>query len=81
MAIQTVRELKEYLSKNLNKVLGQKRAISVRRYLQSKNIPSSRVTVIGRGAVNFLNSCFTAESCTDFEHRENRRCEFQLNDL
>ena len=72
---------KEYLLKNLNKVLGQKRAISVRKYLQSKNIPSSRVTVIGRGAVNFLNSCFTAGSCTDFEHRENRRCEFQLNDL
>ena len=72
---------KEYLLKNLNKVLGQKRAISVRRYLQNKGILSSRVTVIGRGAVNFLNSCFTAESCTDFEHRENRRCEFQLNDL
>ena len=71
---------KEYLSKNYNKILGKNRGISVRRYLHAKGIPNSRVTVIGRGSVNFLNSCFTSESCTDQEHRENRRCEFQLND-
>ena len=71
----------EYLLKNYNKLLGKNRAISVRRYLHAKGIPNSRVTVIGRGSVNFLNSCFTSESCTDQEHRENRRCEFQLNDL
>jgi len=70
----------EYLLKNYNELLGKNRGISVRRYLHAKGIPNSRVDVIGRGSVNFLNSCFTAESCTDQEHRENRRCEFQLND-
>ena len=71
----------EYLLKNYNKLLGKNRAISVRRYLEYKGIARSRVNVIGRGSVNFLNSCFKPESCTDAEHRENRRCEFQLNDL
>jgi len=71
---------KEYLDKKFNVLLGKNRAISTRRYLEYKGILRSRVNVIGRGAVNFVNSCFSAELCTDSEHRENRRCEFQLND-
>ena len=71
---------KEYLEKKFNVVLGKNRAISTRRYLEYKGIARSRVNVIGRGAVNFVNSCYKPEFCTDAEHRENRRCEFQLND-
>lgn len=71
----------EYLAKKFNVVLGKNRATATRRYLESKGIARSRVNVIGRGAVNFVNSCYKAENCTDSEHRENRRCEFQLNDI
>ncbi len=71
----------EYLEKKFNVVLGKNRATATRRYLESKGIARSRVNVIGRGAVNFVNSCFKPENCTDLEHRENRRCEFQLNDI
>lgn len=71
----------EYLKQNFNVVLGKNRGTAVRRYLEHKRISKSRITVIGRGAVNFVNSCFKAENCTDSEHRENRRCEFQLNDI
>ena len=71
----------EYLAKKFNVVLGKNRATATRRYLESKGIARSRVNVIGRGAVNFVNSCFKPENCTDLEHRENRRCEFQLNDI
>ena len=67
--------------KGRNVVLGKNRATATRRYLESKGISRSRVNVIGRGAVNFVNSCFKPENCTDLEHRENRRCEFQLNDI
>ena len=75
-----IKEIQEYLDKKFNVLLGKNRAISTRRYLEYKGILRSRVNVIGRGAVNFVNSCFSAELCTDSEHRENRRCEFQLND-
>ena len=71
---------KEYLDKKFNVLLGKNRATATRRYLEYKGIARSRVNVIGRGAVNFVNSCFKPELCTDAEHRENRRCEFQLND-
>ena len=71
---------KEYLDKKFNVVLGKNRATATRRYLEYKGIARSRVNVIGRGAVNFVNSCFKPDLCTDIEHRENRRCEFQLND-
>ena len=72
---------KDYLEKKFNVVLGENRAVSTRRYLEYKGIARSRVNVIGRGAVNFVNSCYEPEFCTDSEHRENRRSEFQLNDL
>lgn len=71
---------KEYLDKKFNVLLGKNRATATRRYLEYRGIARSRVNVIGRGAVNFVNSCFKPELCTDAEHRENRRCEFQLND-
>ena len=71
---------KDYLEKKFNIVLGKNRAISTRRYLEYRGIARARVNVIGRGAVNFVNSCYKPEFCADAEHRENRRCEFQLND-
>ena len=71
---------KEYLENKFNVVLGKNRATATRRYLEFKGIARSRVNVVGRGAVNFVNSCFNIEDCTETEHRENRRCEFQLND-
>ena len=71
---------KEYLENKFNVVLGKNRATATRRYLEYKGIARSRVNVVGRGAVNFVNSCFNIEDCTETEHRENRRCEFQLND-
>ena len=36
---------------------------------------------IPMGATNYVNNCYNDESCTEAEHRENRRCEFQINDV
>ena len=66
---------------NYNLWLSEKRAESVRTYLIYKKINTKRTFNIPRGATNYVNNCYRPEQCTEAEHRENRRCEFEINDI
>ena len=66
---------------NYNLWLSEKRAESVRNYLIYKGINAKRTFNIPRGATNYVNNCYRPEQCTEAEHRENRRCEFEINDI
>ena len=68
---------KQYYNLNLSK----KRANTVSDYLVKSGISSKKITTIPRGATNYVNNCYSSEDCTEAEHRENRRCEFEINDL
>ena len=68
-------------SQDYNLRLSKNRAQRVRVYLSYKGINMKRTFNIPMGATNYVNNCYTNESCTEAEHRENRRCEFEINDV
>ena len=68
-------------SQDYNQRLSKNRAQRVRVYLSYKGINMKRTFNIPMGATNYVNNCYTNESCTEAEHRENRRCEFEINDV
>ena len=61
-----------------NVMLSQKRANSVKRYLESKGIEARRMTAVGYGKTKPLNLCDCQRNifCTDAEYEVNRRAEF-----
>lgn len=63
-----------------NKVLSQKRAQNVKKYLVDNGINKKQITiVIGKGATNLVNDCVRGEDC-DKEHNEmNRRVELKVS--
>ena len=63
---------------NLN--LSKRRASTVNNYLIKNGIPSKQILIEPRGATNYVNNCYLPTDCTEAEHRENRRCEFEIND-
>ena len=64
-----------------NLKLSKNRAQTVRVYLSYKGISMKRTFNIPMGSTNYVNNCYQDEDCTEAEHRENRRCEFQINDI
>ena len=61
-----------------NQVLSERRAQAVSNYLISKGINSSRLVSNGYGEKQLLNRCADGVSCTEREHRANRRTQFRL---
>jgi peptidoglycan-associated lipoprotein len=61
-----------------NLKLSQARANSVKKYLEARGIDSSRLTSVGYGETRLINSCRNGVSCSDDEHRKNRRVVFTV---
>ncbi|QIE58616.1 OmpA family protein [Rasiella rasia] len=61
-----------------NQDLSERRAQAVVRYLESKGINSSLLVANGYGETKLKNRCSDGVSCTEREHRANRRTEFRL---
>ncbi|MEE2802403.1 MAG: OmpA family protein [Bacteroidota bacterium] len=65
-------------SKTSNQALSERRAQAVANYLISKGINASRIVANGYGESRLKNRCADGVSCTEREHRANRRTEFRL---
>ncbi|MFK7798674.1 MAG: OmpA family protein [Aureispira sp.] len=61
-----------------NRELSEKRAIAVKKYLEKKGIPSSRLVARGYGESQLLNGCKDGVNCSKDEHARNRRTEFKI---
>jgi len=61
-----------------NKRLSQRRANSAKNWITAKGIDPSRIKAIGFGEAKILNRCKNGITCTDDEHRFNRRTEFRI---
>ena len=59
-----------------NQSLSQKRAASMRDYVISRGINSSRISGVGKGESSLAVSC--NPTCTEDEHQLNRRCVFKI---
>lgn len=58
--------------------LSQKRAESVVAYLVSKGIKESRLSSRGFGETRLVNDCDDDTPCTEEQHQQNRRTDFQI---
>jgi len=65
-------------SADSNQVLSERRAQAVSNYLIGKGINPSRLVSNGYGERQLLNRCADGVSCTEREHRANRRTQFRL---
>jgi outer membrane protein OmpA-like peptidoglycan-associated protein len=61
-----------------NEVLSQRRSDSAVNYIVSKGIPRDRITAKGYGESQLVNECADGVSCTEEQHRKNRRTEFTI---
>jgi len=65
-------------TKESNQDLSERRAMTVTNYLISKGINSSKLTANGFGENKLTNRCSDGVSCTEREHRQNRRTTFRV---
>ncbi|MEM9991932.1 MAG: OmpA family protein [Bacteroidota bacterium] len=65
-------------SSSSNLSLSERRAKSVVQYLVSKGVSRSRLVSRGYGETRLKNRCSDGVTCSDSEHRENRRTEFRV---
>ena len=61
-----------------NATLSTRRAKAVADYLVKKGVEPLRVTYRGAGEAELVNGCRKGVSCTEEQHRENRRTEFRI---
>ncbi|MDR0540805.1 MAG: OmpA family protein [Dysgonamonadaceae bacterium] len=62
-----------------NRALSERRAQSAKDYLIAKGIDARRIVSIGYGKTRLLNRCANGVSCSEAEHRMNRRTEVEIN--
>lgn len=65
-------------SRESNADLSERRAVAVVNYLISKGINDSRLVAKGYGEDRLTNKCSDGVTCTEAEHRVNRRTEFRV---
>ena len=65
-------------SDKYNERLSQRRAQSAIDWLINRGVDPDRLIAIGYGESQILNHCVNGVSCTDNEHRFNRRTEFKI---
>ncbi len=58
--------------------LSQRRADGIREYLMAKGISSERIVPKGYGETVLVNQCKDGVKCSEEEHLQNRRTEFQI---
>lgn len=63
-----------------NQLLSDKRATYARDYLAQRGVNSSRIVPIGFGESRLRNQCDNGVSCTEAEHKFNRRTEVKILD-
>ncbi|MCX7728091.1 MAG: DUF5723 family protein [Bacteroidia bacterium] len=61
-----------------NLTLSEKRARFAYEYIVSKGIDSNRLSYVGYGESKLLNNCGNKVKCTEQQHAENRRTEFDI---
>ncbi|MCX6284030.1 MAG: OmpA family protein [Bacteroidetes bacterium] len=61
-----------------NQKLSQCRADAAVKYILGKGISKSRITAVGYGETRLVNGCSNGVNCTEAQHQENRRTEFQI---
>ncbi len=67
-------------SHSYNQELSERRAQAVTNYLISKGVNSSQLVAKGFGETKLLNRCKDGVTCTEKEHRANRRTTFRVID-
>lgn len=65
-------------SDKYNERLSQRRAQSAVEWLISRGVDPKRLVPVGYGERHILNHCVNGVSCSDDEHRVNRRTEFKI---
>ncbi|MCF6306724.1 MAG: OmpA family protein [Flavobacteriaceae bacterium] len=65
-------------TKENNRDLSERRAQAVTNYLISKGVNTSRIVSNGYGESQLLNRCSDGVSCTERDHRVNRRTQFRV---
>ena len=65
-------------SDQANLLLSDNRAKSSVAYIISKGIEANRITGRGYGESKLVNKCGNGVVCSDKEHQQNRRTEFQV---
>jgi len=63
---------------DFNLTLSQKRAESAKNYLISKEIGPDRIKAVGMGETKLANQCKDGIKCSEEEHAQNRRTEFEI---
>ena len=61
-----------------NLKLSQKRSNQIKEYLISQGVSSSRLTSKGYGESRLTNHCKDGVACSEKEHAQNRRTEFEI---
>lgn len=61
-----------------NKKLSQRRADSTKAWLVEEGISGGRIKAVGYGETKLLNKCGNGVTCSEEEHRLNRRSEFKI---
>jgi len=64
-----------------NRQLSQRRADKVVAYLVLQGISASRLTPVGYGESELLNSCYDGSTCSELDHQYNRRTELRVKEL
>jgi len=64
-----------------NRQLSQRRADKVVAYLVTQGISASRLTPVGDGESELLNSCYDGATCSELDHQYNRRTELRVKEL
>ena len=62
-----------------NKKKSDKRATEIKSFLVKRGIEKERIQTIGEGSKNPINDCLPGLPCSDEEHSENDRVEFQIS--
>jgi len=65
-------------SDSYNEWLSQKRSDSAVGYIIANGISSDKIVAKGYGETQLVNRCSNGVSCSDEEHRKNRRTEFKI---
>jgi len=66
-------------SKTYNLKLSERRATATLNYLLQNGIDASRIVLKGYGEENMINNCPDGAKCSNKEHAQNRRTEFELS--
>ena len=64
-----------------NDILSDKRSASAVNYITSNGITKDRITSKGYGETQLVNHCDDGVSCTESQHRLNRRTEFKILEM